>query len=52
MAKKSDGENTKATSGASLSQVLQKEAVQTEEVKAPFRLPNTKVHVKPLVRSG
>jgi hypothetical protein len=52
MAKKSDGENTMATSEAPKSQVLQKEAVKAEEVKVPFSLPNTKVHVKPIVRSG
>jgi hypothetical protein len=52
MAKKSDGENTTASSEAPKSQVLQKKAVKVEEVKVPFSLPNTKVHVKPILRSG
>ena len=52
MAKKSDGENTTATSEAPVKEVLQKEAVKVEEVKAPFSLPKTKVHVKPILRSG
>jgi len=52
MAKKSDGENTMATSEAPKKEVLQKEAVKVEEVKPAFSLPNTKVHVKPILRSG
>jgi hypothetical protein len=52
MAKKSDGENTMATSEAPKSQVLQKEAVEVKEEKVLFSLPNTKVHVKPIIRSG
>lgn len=52
MAKESDGENTMATSEAPKKKVLQKEAVKVEEVKIPFSLPNTKVHVKPILRSG
>lgn len=52
MAKKSDGENTTASSEAPVKEVLQKEAVKVEEVKVPFSLPNTKVHVKPIIRSG
>jgi len=52
MAKKSDGENTMATSEAPKKEVLQKEAVKVEEVKPVFSLPNTKVHVKPILRSG
>jgi len=52
MAKKVMAKNTEATSEAPVKEVLQEEAVKVEEVKVPFSLPNTKVHVKPILRSG
>ena len=49
---KSDGENTVAAEVAPETQAKPKVAAKAEEVKQPFSLPNTKVHVKPILRSG